>query len=140
MTAGIGITALLVAGERKSGQPSELAALERASEASLGLRLRDHNALPGASEQAFIQGGHLLLSAVAGATYAVVTDEDSGVLKSGIMFGLFFYAAMHWVVGPMLGVKKPEWRSDAATIGMHTANHILFGLATAAGAKFFSRR
>ncbi|MBB3938134.1 hypothetical protein [Aureimonas phyllosphaerae] len=140
MTAGICITALLVAGERKSGRPSELADLERAAEARLGLRVRDHGALPGPGEQAVIQGGHLLLSVAAGATYAAVTDEDSGVLSSGILFGLSFYAAMHWIVGPLLGVKKPEWQADPATIGMHTANHLLFGLATAAGARLFSRR
>ena len=42
---------------------------------------------------------------------------------------------MHWIAGPLLRVKQPEWRSDRKTIGMHTLNHLLFGLATAAGAK-----
>lgn len=140
LIAGIGITALLMAGERKSNRPSELADLERAAEAQLGLRVRDHGALPGPGEQAVIQGGHLLLSVAAGATYAAVTDEDADVLSSGILFGLSFYAAMHWIVGPLLGVKKPEWQADTATIGMHTANHLLLGLATATGARLFSRR
>ncbi len=103
LIAGIGITALLMAGERKSNRPSELADLERAAEAQLGLRVRDHGALPGPGEQAVIQGGHLLLSVAAGATYAAVTDEDADVLSSGILFGLSFYAAMHWIVGPLLG-------------------------------------
>jgi len=140
LIAGIGITALLMAGERKSNRPSELADLERAAEAQLGLRVRDHGALPGPGEQAVIQGGHLLLSVAAGATYAAVTDEDADVLSSGILFGLSFYAAMHWIVGPLLGVKKPEWQADIATIGMHTANNLLLGLATATGARLFSRR
>ena len=56
-------------------------------------------------------------------------------MPSGIMFGLGFYAAMHWITGPLLGLKKPEWQADAATIGTHTMVHLVFGVATAAGAK-----
>lgn len=86
-----------------------------------------------------IQGGHLLLSALAGAAYAASTDQQAGVLPSGIAFGLAFYAAAHWITGPVLGVKAPEWNSDAATIGMHTLNHVMFGLITAAAAKVAAR-
>ena len=46
---------------------------------------------------------------------------------------------MHWITGPLLGVKKPEWQTDAGTIGMHAANHVAFVLATAAGAKLVAR-
>ena len=59
LVAGLGITAMLVAGERKSGKPSELAELERASAARLGLETPADKALPGTGEQAVIQGGHL---------------------------------------------------------------------------------
>ena len=52
---------------------------------------------------------------------------------------LAFYAVAHWVAGPLLGLKRPEWESDATTIGMHTANHLVFGLATAAGARAAAR-
>jgi len=58
---------------------------------------------------------------------------------SGIGFGLAFYAAMHWLAGPLLGGKRPEWRAEAGTIAMHTANHLAFGLATAAGARLARR-
>lgn len=51
------------------------------------------------------------------------------------MFGLAFYAAAHWVAGPALGLKPPEWETNAATIGRRTLTHIVFGLITAAGAK-----
>lgn len=135
LVAGLGITAMLIAGERKSGKPSELAALERASATCVGIRTPDAAILPGAKEQAVIQGGHLLLSAAAGAAYAGATDEDSGVLLSGIGFGLAFYAAMHWIAGPLLGVKAPEWRAGRKTIGIHGVNHVVFGLSTAAGAR-----
>ncbi len=79
LVAGLGISALLLAGERKSGEPSELATLERAGAKKLGAHLLpDADRLPDAREQAVIQGGHLLLSAAAGAAYAASVDEDAG--------------------------------------------------------------
>ncbi|MGI4859303.1 MAG: hypothetical protein ACRYHA_20740 [Janthinobacterium lividum] len=91
--------------------------------------------MPGAGEQAVIQGGHLALSALAAAVYAASTDDDARVIPSGITFGLAFYAVAHWITGPALGVKQPEWRADQATLAMHTMNHLAFGLITAAAAK-----
>lgn len=135
LMAGLGLSAMMIAGERKSGKASELVELERAGAHALGVHhVPPGDRLPDATEQAVVQGGHLLLSAAAGAVYAATVDEDAGVLASGIGFGLAFYAAMHWITGPLLGVKQPEWRSDAGTIGMHALNHVVFGLATAAGA------
>ncbi|SFP45305.1 hypothetical protein [Sphingomonas rubra] len=140
LVAGLGITALMIAGERKSGKPSELADLERTSAHRLGVHpVPPADRLPDAAEQAVIQGGHLLLSAAAGAVFATTVEEDAGVIPSGMAFGLAFYAAMHWIAGPLLGVKKPEWQADAGTIGMHAANHVAFGLATAAGARLAAR-
>jgi len=136
LVAGLGITAMMMAGEKKSGTPSELTDLERAGARQLGVRVvPPSDRLPDAAEQAVVQGSHLLLSAAAGAVYAATVDEDAGVLPSGIVFGLAFYAAMHWITGPLLGLKKPEWQADAATIGTHTMVHLVFGVATAAGAK-----
>ncbi len=117
LVAGLGITAMLMAGETKTGEPSELALLERASAHRLGVDVPPDTHLPNAAEQAVIQGGHLLLSAAAGAVFA----------------------AMHWITGPLLGVKKPEWQANASTIAMYTLNHVAFGLATALGAKAASR-
>ncbi len=139
LVAGLGITALLMAGERKSGKPSELTLLERTSAHKLGVHVPADSRLPDAAEQAVVQGGHLLLSAAAGAVFAATVDEDAAVIPSGVAFGLAFYGAMHWVAGPLLGVKKPEWQADKATLGMHTANHVAFGLATAVGARLASR-
>ncbi|SFN81893.1 hypothetical protein SAMN05428984_0956 [Sphingomonas sp. OK281] len=140
LVAGIGITALLMSGERKSGTPSELADIERAGLAKLGQSAPADDAMPDPREQAVIQGGHLLLSGAAGVAYALATDEEASVVASGIGFGLAFYAAMHWVAGPLLGLKAPEWRSDKATIGTHTLLHVGFGLVTAAGAKLAAKR
>lgn len=139
LAAGLGLTAMMMMQERKTGKPSELADLGRASATRLSQETPPPERLPDAREQALVQGGHLLLSALAGAAYAAATDDDTRVAPGGIAFGLAFYAAAHWIVGPALGVKPPEWRSDAATIGMHTMNHVLFGLITAAAAQAAER-
>ena len=140
LVAGLGLTAMMMAKERKTRQASELVKLERASARQLGVRhVPPDTRLPDATEQMLVQGGHLLLSAAAGAIYAASVDEDADVVPSGIAFGLAAYAAMHWIVGPLLGVKKPEWRSDAGTIGMHALNHVAFGIATAAGVRIAAK-
>lgn len=140
LVAGLGLTAIMMAGEKKTGKASELTGLERAGARELGAHhVPPSDRLPNATEQAVVHGGHLLLSAAAGAVYAATVDEDAAVIPSGVAFGLAFYAAMHWIAGPLLGVKKPEWQSDAGTIGMHALNHVAFGLATAAGAKAADR-
>lgn len=139
LAAGLGITAMMMAQEKKTRKASELTDLGRASAHKLGVhQVPPGDRAPEAKEQAAVQAGHLLLSAIAGVTYAAVTDEDAGVLASGVVFGLAFYGVAHWITGPLLGVKQPEWQSDGKTIGMHTVNHLAFGLATAAGAKLAS--
>lgn len=140
LIAGLGLTALLVAGERRSGRPNEIVDLERTGLRRLDLDVPDDDALPDAREQATVQGAHLALSAAAGLAYAVLTDEDTPVVTSGIAFGLGLYAVLQWLAGPLLGLKKPEWRSDRVTITMHTVNHVLFGLVTAAFARWASPR
>lgn len=140
LVAGLGLTVLLVAGERNSGTPSELADLERTAGRKLGIEVPAGDALPDAREQAIIQAGHLALSAAAGAAFAVTTDDDSAILLPGATFGVAFYAAMHWIAGPLLGLKPPEWRAGTKTIAMHAANHIGFGIVTAAGARLAIRR
>lgn len=134
LVAGLAITVMLIAGERKSGQPSELTQLGRVSAEKLKLDTPPPGTLPSTKEQAFVQGGHLALSALAGAAYAAIVDEDAPVVASGVGFGLAFYALAHWIAGPLLGVKAPEWTSARKTIAMHTLNHIGFGLLTAFGA------
>lgn len=132
--AGLALTALLVRGERTTGAPSELVTLQRASLSRLGQHVRPDHQMPTIAEQAAAQSGHIGLSVAAGLVYAASTNEDTPVLRGGLGFGLAFYAIAHWVVGPMLGVKQPEWRTPPGGIGLHALNHVLFGLATAAGA------
>lgn len=140
LVAGLGLTAMMMAQEKKTRKASELTDLGRASAHQLGVHhVPAGKRPPDKQEQAVVQGGHLLLSALAGMAYAATTDEDASVVPSGVAFGLAFYGLAHWLTGPLLGVKQPEWRSDGKTIGMHTANHLAFGLATAAGAKLATR-
>ena len=139
LAAGLGLTAMMMLGERKEGEASELMVLERAAAARLGRPTPPADRLPDAREQALAQGAHLALSALAGVAYAAATPDETDVVPGGIAFGLAFYAAAHWIAGPALGLKAPEWRSDPATIGTHAANHVLFGLVTAAAAKAASR-
>ena len=140
LVAGLGLTAMMMAQEKKTRKASELTDLGRASARQLGAaHAPSGKHPPDGQEQAIVQGGHLLLSALAGIAYAAATDEDADVVPSGLAFGLAFHGVAHWLTGPLLGVKRPEWRSDAQTIGMHTVNHVAFGLATAAGAKLATR-
>ena len=140
LMAGLGLTAMMIKQEKKTRKASELTDLGRASAHRIGVHhVPADKRPPDPQEQAVVQGGHLLLSALAGVAYAAATDEDAGVLPSGVAFGLAFYAIAHWLTGPLLGVKQPEWRSDGKTICVHTANHIAFGLATAAGARLASK-
>lgn len=134
LLAGLGLSALMMAGEKETGKPSELANLERRAAERLGRDVPAADQLPDVGEQTLTQGGHLLLSAIAGAAYAAATDEEAAIVPSGILFGLAFYGVAHWLAGPLLGVKEPEWRSGGKTIAAHAINHIAFGLATAAGA------
>ena len=133
--AGLGVTAVMIGGERASGDPSELIALQRASARRLGRATAPDEAMPTPGEQAVAQGGHLALSALAGLAYAAVTDEDTPVVASGLLFGAAFYVLAHVVAGPALGVKDAEWRQPPAVLGRHVLVHALFGLITAAGAK-----
>lgn len=137
--AGVVLSALLLRGERQSGAPSELVAMQRASLSRLRQHVRPEHQLPTVAEQVTAQGGHLALSALAGLVYAATTDAETPVVGGGVGFGLAFYVVAHWLVGPVLGVKAPEWQTPPTGIGLHALNHALFGVATAAGARLGER-
>jgi hypothetical protein len=138
LVAGLGLSAMLVVLEKATGKPSELIELERAAAAKAGVQTGSE--LPGATEQAAAQGGHLLLSALAGAAYAAAVGDKAAAVPKGVAFGLAFYGAAHLVAGPALGVTTPEWQRDARTISVHVATHIAFGLVTAALTRAINRR
>ena len=135
LIASLGVSAMMIAGERQGGGPSELIALGRASARRAGFAAPTEDALPDAGEQAWTQGGHLALGVAVGLAYAALTDEDAPVVTSGLALGTAFYLLAHVIGGPALRVKAPEWRQETATIGKHLMVHALFGLITAACAK-----
>jgi len=65
-----------------------------------------------------------------------MAEDDTDPVLGGAAFGLGFYALAHGVLGPILGVKKPEWRQEGSVVGMHLLNHLAFGIVTA----LFARR
>lgn len=140
LVAGLGTTAMTMVEEKRSGKPSELIDLQRKSARRLAIQTPSAVALPTGTEQAIAQGGHLLLSGLAGAVYAAASSEKTNPLTGGILFGLAFYAVAHWLTGPLLGVKAPEWTQGRKAIAMHTMNHLGFGLITAFAARALSRR
>ena len=135
LVGGAAITIMMLAEERKTGRPSELTELARASVARAGVHPPTEGHPPSMREQAATQGGHLLLSALGGLAYAAAFDEDAPVVLSGLGFSAAFYALAHGVTGPVLGVKAPEWRQEPATVRKHLMVHAVFGLLIAAGAR-----
>ena len=138
LLAGLGITAMMMKEERQTGGASELTVLGRDSARRLGFDAPRGRA-PGPSEQAVVQGGHLALSALAGAAYAAAFDDDTPVVSSGVAFGLAFYVLAHVVTGPALGVKALEWNQPRGTPLRHAVIHTVFGLITALGARLGAR-
>lgn len=138
--AGAALSVLLIRGERQSGRPSELIDLGRSTMRRLGRDVPVADRLPSGVEQVNVQAAHLALSAIAGAAYAATTREEARVLTSGALFGLGFYGLAHWLAGPLLGLKPPEWRSGRSVIAAHAVNHVLFGLVTAAAARLARAR
>ena len=134
LAGGVAITGMMLAEERKTGRPSELTELARATTARAGVHAPTAGHPPTPKEQAATQGGHLLLSALGGLAYAAAFDEDAPVVLSGLGFGAAFYALAHVAIGPALGVKAPEWRQDPLIVGKHLIIHALFGLLISAGA------
>lgn len=137
LVAGVAISGLMLGKERLSGEPSDLIRWERRGAGRFGLR---PNGRPGAAEQVGVHGGHLTLSALGGAAYAVAFNEDAPVVASGLAFGAAFYFACHWIAGPLLRLKPPEWRESPAAVAQHVVVHALYGVLTALGARLGSRR
>ena len=81
VVAGLALSAVMLAGEKLTGKPSELIELERKATAKLGISTLAGDAT--GHEQLITHGGHLALSALAGLAYAVIVDEKANGVKSG---------------------------------------------------------
>lgn len=100
VVAGLALSAVMLAGEKITGKPSEL--IERKAAAKLGISTPAGDAT--GLEQLITHGGHLALSALAGPAYAGIVDEKADGVKSGAAFGFAFFVAAYGLAGPFLGV------------------------------------
>ena len=124
----------MLAGEALTGKPSELIELEREAAAKLGMATPPEPTPATLAEQLATHGGHLALSALAGAAFAAATDDDS--LASGAAFGFAFFVAAYGLAGPALGITPLPWRESPLRAVQHPVVHTLFGICTA----WFARR
>lgn len=136
LVAGLALSAVMLAGERLGGKPSELIELERKTAAKLDIVTPHGDAPPTAAEQVITHGGHLVLSALAGLAYAAVVDEDRDEVPAGATFGAAFFVAAYCIAGPALGVTPLPWRQPPLRAVQHPAVHVLFGMTMA----LFARR
>lgn len=136
LAAGVALSAVMLAGEKLSGRPSELIELERKTAARLHLDTRKEDAPATGTEQLLTHGGHLALSALAGLVYAAAVDEENDGVRSGAAFGLAFFVAANGLTGPLLGVTPPPWRERPLRAIQHPVVHALFGVTAA----LFARR
>lgn len=139
LAAGLALSAVMLAGERLAGRPSELIELERKTGRKLGLRMPPDAVPAGLGEQALTHGGHLALSALAGLVYAAVVDEGDDGAASGAAFGVAFFVAAYGLVGPLLGVTPLPWREKPLRAVQHPVVHTLFGICAALAARRWRR-
>ena len=131
LAAGLGLSAVMLLGERLSGQPSELIELERKTAAKLGINAGRASEPASEAEQIITHGGHLALSALAGLAYAAVVDDDADGTRAGVAFGSAFFVAAYGVIGPAFGVTPLPWRQPPLRAVQHPLVHILFGVTMA---------
>ena len=135
IVAGLALSAVMLAGEKLTGKPSELIELKRKAAAKLGISTPAGDAT--GREQLITHGGHLTLSALAGLAYAVIVDEKADGVKSGAAFGLAFFVAAYGLAGPLLGVTPPPWRESPMRAVQHPVVHTLLGICAALFARDF---
>jgi hypothetical protein len=107
LAAGLVVSVLLLRPEASRGEASELPKLQRRAARQAGHPYRDEEAAPTLGEELATHGGHLALSAAAGAGYGLLTREGSSLVMAGLAFGVGYFALAYGVVGPTLGVTPP---------------------------------
>ncbi len=85
----------------------------------------------GAGEQTVSHGGHLVLSAVAGAVYGAAKPDGVSPVVAGTVFGATSYGLAYGVLGPVLRVTPKLTRDTTASVVQHGRFHVLFGVTTA---------
>ncbi len=140
LVAGAVLSGILAATAARAGEPSELALLERRTADRIGLDHHGEWEGPDVTEEAVGHAGHLVLSAVAGAGYALVAHDRAPPIPAGLAFGLGFYALCYGLLGPALRVTPPPTRETPSNLVVRGLNHLLFGVVTAVVARGVARR
>ncbi|WP_218013775.1 catalase family protein [Rubellimicrobium rubrum] len=136
LAAGVLLSGVIAGMGAAQGQASELVTLGRRT-----LHRDQGPDQPGtATEEALAHGGHLALSALAGAGYGAVHRGGGSSLGAGLAFGLGFWAIAYGVVGPSLGMTPKPWRDAPSSLAQHALLHGAFGVATAVAADRIAAR
>lgn len=131
VVAGLVLSVWMLIGEVADKAPSQLITMERQIAGWFGAAAIPTAQTASMAEEYIGNFGHLLLSAVAGAAYAMVWRRDRSVILNGLMFGLAFYAAAHAVVGPITGLTPPIWAVPPSFLCLGCVINGFFGLCTA---------
>ena len=127
LAAGALLSVAWYAIEKATGETSEVVRLGRLSLQTRG-RARREAAPPDAEEQIMSHGGHLALSAAAGALYGLVTPKDAPRLLAGAGFGAVFYAVAYGTLAPVLGLRPAMWNDTRTNVAQRGFFHLLFGI------------
>lgn len=139
IVAGLVLAVWLLVGEVVSHLPSQLTAMERQIAGWFGgTTPMDAPGITIAEEYIGI-AGHLLLSAIAGAAYAIFWRRDRSVILDGLLFGAAFFMAAHAIAGPALGLTPGMWNMPRPVFLTGCVINGFFGLCTAFFANQFDR-
>lgn len=131
IVAGLVLAIWLLIGEVSSGAPSQLTTMERQIAGWFGGPQTLASAPASMLEEYIGVFGHLLLSAFAGAAYAIFWPKRESVIVQGILFGMAFYAVAHAIVGPLTGLTAPIWQVPLPIFLLGCVINGFFGICTA---------
>lgn len=140
LVAGLVLAVWLEAGEAVTRIPSQLTQIERHITSWFGpAQLLDAPKITFEEEYLGIVG-HLLLSAAAGAAFAMVWRRDRSIIIDGLLFGAAFFVVAHAIVGPLLGLTPGMWNFPLSIFLTGCIINGFFGICTAFFAREFEYR
>lgn len=141
LAGGVAVSAMMLGTEWRSGTPSELVKLGRKTAEQHDAPHRRRNADPDLGEQALSHGGHLALSAAAGALYPALRHATGlPTVPAGLLFGLGFYLLAWGGAGPALSLTPTPVQEGPAKVGQRLMIHAVFGTVTAFVADRLAKR
>lgn len=140
LAAGALISAMMLGVQAATSRPSELIVLKRRAGRRPGWDGHWERTRSTLGEELLSHGGHLALSAMAGAAYGALKPRGTPPLVAGAAMGVGFHALAYGVAGPVLGVTPKLWEDEPANVAEHGFLHLLFGVTTALVAERVARR